>query len=140
MKPSEEIDRLIAQTTDWRGRTLVMIRRIMRAADPKVTEEWKWMGTPVWNCEGTIAIANPHKGKVKVTFAQGAQLEDPDRLFNAGLGGNAWRAIDIFENDQIDEKALLRLVRSAIELNRSRAKAIRLSDAGKRPKIPASRR
>lgn len=140
MKPSEEIDRLIAQTTDWRGRTLVMIRRIMRAADPKVTEEWKWMGTPVWNCEGTIAIANPHKGKVKVTFAQGAQLEDPDRLFNAGLGGNAWRAIDIFENDQIDEKELLRLVRSAIELNRSRAKAIRLSDAGKRPKILASRR
>ncbi|MGP8077887.1 MAG: DUF1801 domain-containing protein [Thermoplasmata archaeon] len=140
MKPSAEIDRLIAETTDWRGRTLTTIRRVMRAADPQVTEEWKWMGTPVWELEGIIAIANPHQGKVKVTFPQGAHLSDPDKLFNAGLGGNLWRAIDLFETDRVDEKALLRLVRSAIELNRSRAKPSRSSERGKRPKVAASRR
>lgn len=121
MKPSKEIDRLIAETNDWRGRTLATVRRVMLAGDPQVSEDWKWMGTPVWSCEGIIAIANPHKDKVKVTFAHGAELEDPDHLFNAGLGGKAWRAIDILEGDRLDERALLRLVRRAIERNRSQA-------------------
>lgn len=140
MNPSKEIDHLIAETTDWRGRTLAAVRRVMRAADPEVTEGWKWMGTPVWECDGIVAIANPHKDKVKVTFSHGAELEDPDRLFNAGLEGNLWRAIDIFENDQLDEKALLRLVRAAIKANRSRPKASRPSGAKRRPRARARHR
>jgi hypothetical protein len=118
---SEMIDKMIAETNDWRGKVLSTIRRITLSADPQVTEQWKFMGTPVWYCDGMIAVANPHAGKVKWTFALGAKLEDKDKLFNAGLEGNARRAIDIFEGDKLDEKAMLRLVKSAIEFNRAKS-------------------
>ncbi len=119
LSPSERIDRHIAGIPDWRSNVLATIRRIMREADPAVTEDWKWMGTPVWYCEGMVSSANPHQGKVKWTFAKGAHLDDPDHVFNAGLQGNAWRAIDFFEKDQLDEAALGRLVTTAIAYNRS---------------------
>ncbi len=97
MNPSERIDQLIAGLTDWRGKTLASIRKSILEADREIIEEWKWMGSPVWSRDGIIAVANAHKDKVKLTFAHGAHLPDPDKLFNAGLGGNAWRAIDLFE-------------------------------------------
>src|SRR5215510_6154539 len=110
MDPSERIDRLIAELPDWRGKTLARIRKIILAADRAIIEEWKWMGSPVWSRDGMIAVANAHKNKVKLTFAHGANLPDPDKLFNAGLDGNAWRAIDFFEGDTINERALRDLV------------------------------
>jgi hypothetical protein len=122
MNPSEHIDRLIAGITDWRGKTFAAIRKSILAADPEIVEEWKWMGSPVWSRDGMIAVANAHKGKVKLTFAYGAKLQDPDRLFNAGLEGNARRAIDFFEGDMINERALKNLVRAAIEYNRTKLK------------------
>jgi hypothetical protein len=120
--PSERIDQHIASITDWRGNVLATIRRIVREADPAVTEDWKWMGTPVWYCDGMVCLANPHREKVKWTFSKGAHIADPGHLFNAGLGGNEWRAIDIFENDRLDEAALRRLVKTAIAYNRSQPK------------------
>jgi hypothetical protein len=122
MNPSERIDQYIAGVTDWRGKVVATIRRIMLEADPAVTEDFKWMGTPVWYCDGMVSLANPHKGKVKWTFAQGAHLRDPDRLFNAGLKGNVWRAIDILEKDRPNEAALGRLVKIAIAYNRAELK------------------
>src|SRR5215469_13785378 len=122
MNPSERIDQLIAGLTDWRGKTLARVRKTILAADPEIIEEWKWMGSPVWSLDGMIAVANAHKGKVKVTFAYGASLPDPDKLFNAGLDGNARRAIDFFEGDKINERALKTLVRAAIAYNRSKSK------------------
>ncbi|MBN3847709.1 MULTISPECIES: DUF1801 domain-containing protein [Burkholderiaceae] len=120
--PSERIDQMIAALTDWRGETFARIRKTMLAADRGIVEEWKWMGSPVWSRDGMIAVANAHKGKVKVTFAHGAGLADPDRLFNAGLEGNARRAIDFLEGDKVDERALKALVRAAIEYNRAHLK------------------
>ncbi len=120
MNPSERIDQLIAGLGDWRGKTLASVRKTILAADREIIEEWKWMGSPVWSRDGMIAVGNAHKDKVKVTFAHGANLPDPDKLFNAGLGGNAWRAIDIFEGDKINERALKNLVRAAIEYNQSK--------------------
>ncbi|MGA7853419.1 MAG: DUF1801 domain-containing protein [Candidatus Acidiferrales bacterium] len=117
MNPSERIDELIAGLTDWRGKTLAGIRKTFLEADREIVEEWKWMGSPVWSRDGMIAVANAHKDKVKVTFAHGAQLTDPDKLFNAGLGGNAWRAIDLFEGDKLDVPGLKNLVRAAIAYN-----------------------
>lgn len=122
MTPSERIDQHIAQLADWRGPVLATIRRITLAADPGVTEDWKWMGSPVWYCDGIIALANPHQGKVKWTFAYGAKFADVDKLFNNGFEGNERRAVDIFEQDRLDEAAMLRLVRAAIAYNRSKAK------------------
>jgi hypothetical protein len=122
MKPSERIDQHIAYIADWRGQVLAMIRRIMLEADPAVTEDWKWMGSPVWYCDGMVCVANAHKGKVKCTFAKGAHFADADHLFNAGLQGNEWRAIDIFEKDRPNEAALRRLVKTAIAYNRSQRK------------------
>jgi hypothetical protein len=122
MTPSENIDRLIAGLTDWRGRIFATVRKAILAADPEIIEEWKWMGSPVWSRDGLIAVADAHKGKVKLTFAYGASLADPDRLFNAGLEGNARRAIDFFEGDKINERALKNLVRAAVERNRSKAR------------------
>ena len=122
MNPSERIDQLIASLTDWRAKTLVAIRKSFLAADGEIVEEWKWMGSPVWSRDGMIAVANAHKDKVKVTFSNGASLPDPDRLFNAGLGGNKWRAIDFFEGDKVDRRALRDLVRAAIEYNRIKTK------------------
>lgn len=122
MKPSEQIDQLIAGIADWRAKVLATIRRIMLGADPAVTEDWKWMGSPVWYCDGMVSLANPHRGKVKWTFVKGAHFADADRQFNAGLEGNEWRAIDIFENDRLNEAALRRLVKTAIAYNRSQLK------------------
>jgi hypothetical protein len=122
MNPSERIDQLIAGLTDWRGKTLARIRKRMLEADPGIIEEWKWRGSPVWSRDGMIAVANAHKDKVKVVFSHGAHLPDPDQLFNAGLDGNAWRAIDLFEGDKLNEPALKMLVRAAIDHNRSKLK------------------
>lgn len=122
MSASEKIDRLIVGITDWRGKTLAGVRRCILAADPEIVEEWKWMGSPVWSRDGMIAVANAHKGKVKLTFANGAHIPDPDKLFNAGLDGNQRRAIDFLEGDKIDQSGLKKLVRAAIEVNQRKAK------------------
>src|ERR1700738_945365 len=122
MNPSERIDQLIAEITEWRGKTFASIRKGMLEADPEVIEEWKWMGSPVWSRDGMIAVANAHKGKVKLTFAHGASIPDPDKLFNAGLEGNARRAIDFFEGDKINARALKNLVRAAVDYNQIKLK------------------
>jgi len=122
MNPSERIDELIAKLTDWRGKTLASVRKSILGADREIIEEWKWMGSPVWSRDGMIAVGNAHKDKVKLTFSSGANLPDPDKLFNAGLEGNKWRAIDFFEGDKINERALKTLVRAAIDYNQSKLK------------------
>jgi hypothetical protein len=122
MNPSERIDQLIAGLTDWRGKTLASIRKTFLDSDREIIEEWKWMGSPVWSKDGMLAVANAHKDKVKVTFSHGAHLPDPGKLFNAGLGGNQWRAIDLFEGDKINDRALKNLVRAAIEYNQIKLK------------------
>ena len=122
MKPSEQIDQLIAKLTDWRGKTLASVRKSILAADSEIVEDWKWMGSPVWSRDGMIAVGNAHKDKVKLTFSHGASLPDPDNLFNAGLDGKVWRAIDLFEGDKVNERALKNLVRAAIDHNQSKAK------------------
>ena len=122
MNPSERIDQLIEGLPDWRGKTLANVRKTILEADPEIIEEWKWMGSPVWSRDGMIAVGNAHKDKVKLTFAHGAGLPDPDKLFNAGLGGNAWRAIDLFEGDKINERALKNLVRAAVDYNQTKLK------------------
>ena len=122
MNPSERIDELIAGLTDWRGKTLASVRKTILGADREIIEEWKWMGSPVWSRDGMIAVGNAHKDKVKLTFSHGASLPDPDKLFNAGLGGNAWRAIDLFEGDKINDRALKNLVRAAVLYNHIKLK------------------
>ncbi|WGR91361.1 DUF1801 domain-containing protein [Bradyrhizobium sp. ISRA443] len=122
MTPSERIDRMIAELTDWRGKMFASMRKAILAADPEITEEWKWMGSPVWYRDGIIAVANAHKGKVKLTFMYGASLPDPDKLFNAGLEGNARRAIDFLEGDKINDRALKNLIRAAIAFNQAKSK------------------
>jgi len=122
MTPSERIDKLIAGLTDWRGKTFAVLRKTILQADPGIVEEWKWMGSPVWSQGGIIAVANPHKGKVKLTFDYGARLADPDKLFNAGLEGNQRRAIDFFEGDKVNAPALKNLVRAAIAYNKAKAR------------------
>jgi hypothetical protein len=121
MTPSQRIDQLIAGLPDWRGETFARIRASILAADQEIIEEWKWMGSPVWSRQGIIAVANAHKGKVKLTFMHGARLKDPDKLFNAGLEGNARRAIDFFEGDKINERALKKLVRAAVDYNQAKS-------------------
>jgi hypothetical protein len=120
--PSERIDQLIDGLSDWRGKTLARLRKAILAADPEIVEEWKWMGSPVWEREGIIAVATILKGKVKLTFSHGASLADPDTFFNAGFGGKVWRAIDLYEGDKIDERALKKLVRAAIDYNQTKRK------------------
>ena len=138
MNPSERIDELIAKLTDWRGKTLANIRKSILEADRKIIEEWKWMGSPVWSRDGIIAVGNAHKDKVKLTFAHGASLPDTDRLFNAGFGGNAWRAIDLFEGDKINERALKNLIRAAVEYNQIKLK--RKASAGTQAKVNKSKK
>jgi hypothetical protein len=138
MNASERIDEMIADLTDWRGRTLASIRKSILQADRKIIEEWKWMGSPVWSRDGMIAVANAHKDKVKITFSNGVILPDPDHLFNAGLEGNRWRAIDLFEGDKISEPALKNLVRAAIEFNQSKLK--KKAPAGRRAKPHKSKK
>ena len=132
MNSSERIDQLIAGLTDWRGKTLAGIRHAILEADREIVEAWKWMGSPVWSRDGMIAVGNAHKDKVKLTFSNGAFLPDPDKLFNAGLGGNQWRAIDLFEGDKINERALKNLVRAGIAYNQSKLK--KKTPAGTRAK------
>ena len=122
MTPSERIDQMIAGLADWRGKTFASVRKSILEADRQIIEEWKWMGSPLWSRDGMIAVANAHKDKVKLTFAYGASLPDPDKLFNAGLEGNARRAIDYFEGDKINERALKNLVRAAVEHNQTKLK------------------
>ena len=138
MNPSELIDKLIAETTDWRGNTLASVRKSILGADPKIIEEWKWRGSPVWSRDGIIAVGNAHKEKVKLTFSQGAKLPDPDKLFNAGLDGKQWRAIDLFEGDKINDRALKNLVRAAIAYNQKTLK--KKPPAGARAKVHNSKR
>ena len=117
MSASERIDKKIADLSDWRGERLAEIRTLIHEVDPEVVEEWKWMGSPVWSHEGMYVLANAHKDKVKLTFFHGAELPDPKKLFNAGLEGNTWRAIDFREGDRIDETALKALLREAMAYN-----------------------
>ena len=138
MNPSERIDQLIAGLTDWRGKTLASIRKSILEADREIVEEWKWMGSPVWSRDGIIAVGNAHKDKVKLTFSHGASLTDPDKLFNAGLGGNAWRAIDFFEGDKINERALKNLVGAAVDYNKT--KLLRKAPAAGRSKVHKSKK
>jgi hypothetical protein len=137
MNPSERIDQLISGLTDWRGKMLASIRKTILEADPEIVEEWKWMGSPVWSHDGMVAVANAHKDKVKVTFAHGASLPDPDKLFNADLAGNAWRAIDFFEGDKINVRALKILVRDAVAYNQLKLKR---KAPGTRTKIRKSKK
>ena len=120
---SELIDQKIAELGDWRGETLSRMRKLIKEADPDVVEEWKWMGTPVWSHDGIISTGESYKSIVKLTFAKGASLEDPARLFNSSLDGNARRAIDIHEGEQVDAAAFKALIRAAVALNTSVGKA-----------------
>jgi len=115
--PSDKIDARIEELADWRGDTLALVRTLIRKADPDVTEEWKWRGVPTWYHDGMICTGETYKDKVKVTFAKGASLDDPKGLFNSSLGGSTRRAIDIGENDVLDEKAFVALIRAAVALN-----------------------
>jgi hypothetical protein len=138
MNPSQRIDQLIADLTDWRGKTLASIRKSILEADREIIEEWKWMGSPVWSRDGMIAVGNAHKDKVKLTFSNGASLPDPDKLFNAGLEGNKWRAIDFSEGDKINERALENLLRAAVDYNQSKLK--RKAPAGNRATVRRSKK
>lgn len=117
--PSRLIDARIKELGDWRGKTLSRVRTLIKQADPDVVEEWKWRGTPVWSHDGIICTGETYKSVVKLTFAKGASLDDPAALFNSSLEGNVRRAIDIHEDEKIDEKALKALVRAAVGLNSS---------------------
>src|SRR6058998_1077759 len=138
MNPSERIDELIAGLTDWRRKMFASIRKTILEADREIIEEWKWMGSPVWSRDGMIAVANAHKDKVKLTFSYGASLPDPDKLFNAGLEGNARRAIDFFEGDKINGRALQNLVRAAVAYNQIKSK--KKAPTGTRAKAPKSKK
>jgi hypothetical protein len=131
--PSQLIDARIEELGDWRGKMLARIRMLIKQADPEVVEEWKWRGVPVWAHAGIICTGETYRNAVKMTFAKGASLEDPARLFNASLEGNTGRAIDFHEGDKIDEEALKALIRAAVALNTTRATA-RPTRSPKRPK------
>jgi hypothetical protein len=147
---SELISQRIAELGDWRGKTLSRMRKLIKEADPECIEEWKWMGTPIWSHDGIITTGESYKQVVKLTFAKGAFLKDPARLFNSSLEGNLRRAIDIREGEQIDEAAFKALVRQAVELNRSRkakpskkalssAKAVKTANKAKSSRKPAKK-
>ena len=121
--PSELIDGRIAELGDWRGEMLGRLRALIKEADPEVVETWKWRGVPVWEHEGMICTGETYKAVVKLTFAKGAALDDPARLFNSSLDGNVRRAIDFHEGDKIDEKAFKALIRAAVGLNISKTKS-----------------
>jgi hypothetical protein len=122
--PAEQIDARIEELGDWRGRTLARVRGLIKQADPEVVEEWKWRkatnpGVPVWSHDGGICTGETYKSVVKLTFFKGASLDDPARLFNSSLEGNVRRAIDIREDDQLDEQAFVALIRGAVSLNQA---------------------
>jgi hypothetical protein len=135
MNPSEIIDKQIAALTDWRGKTLANLRKIIHDGDPKVIEELKWMGTPTWSHDGIICVATVLKDKVKLTFPEGASLPDPDKVFNNGLGGKRWRAIDVYEDDRINERALKDTIRAAVAHNAAGLKGKTPADARGIPKV-----
>ena len=120
--PARLIDARIKELGDWRGKTLSRLRALVKEADPEVVEEWKWRGVPVWSHDGLICTGETYKNVVKMTFAKGAALKDPSGLFNSSLDGNTRRAIDFYEGEKINEKALKTLVRAAVTLNKSKAK------------------
>jgi hypothetical protein len=120
--PSRLIDARIKELGDWRGKTLAHVRALIKQADPEVVEEWKWRGVSVWSHDGIICTGETYKSIVKLTFARGASLKDPSRLFNSSLEGNTRRAIDLHEGDDLDEGALKTLIRAAAALNRSKAR------------------
>jgi hypothetical protein len=134
MHPSARIDQYIEELTDWRRATLASVRNTILAADPEIVEEWKWMGSPTWSRDGLIAVGNAHKGKVKLTFAHGARLDDPARLFNGADKGNTRRSIDIFEGTEPDETALQNLVRAAIAYNQANLKKSARAGARAKPR------
>ena len=117
---SKLISKRIAELGDWRGNTLARMRKLIQQADPEVVEEWKWMGTPVWSHDGIICTGESYQKVVKLTFAKGASLKDPARLFNSSLDGNVRRAIDIHETEEVDAAAFTALIRQAVALNRSK--------------------
>ena len=121
--PSQLIDAKIKELGDWRGKMLSRLRTLVKEADPDVVEEWKWRGVPVWSHDGLICTGETYKNIVKMTFAKGAALKDPSRLFNSSLDGNIRRAIDFHEEETIDEEALKTLVRAAVTLNKSKTKS-----------------
>jgi hypothetical protein len=121
--PSQLIDARIKELGDWRGKMLSRLRTLVKEADPEVAEEWKWRGVPVWYHDGLICTGETYKNVVKMTFAKGAALKDPSRLFNSSLDGNIRRAIDFREGEKIDEEALKNLVRAAVSLNKSKAQS-----------------
>jgi hypothetical protein len=116
--PSQKIDARIKELGDWRGKTLARLRKLIREADPKVVEEWKW-NVPVWSHDGIVCTGETYKSHVKLTFAKGARVKDPDGLFNSSLEGNTRRAIDFREGDAIDADAFKKLIRAAVEANRA---------------------
>jgi hypothetical protein len=122
MSPSRLIDERIKELGDWRGKTLSRLRALVKEADPDVVEEWKWRGVPTWSHDGLICTGETYKNVVKMTFAKGASLEDPSRLFNSSLEGSTRRAIDFREGEKINEKALKTLVRAAVTLNTSKSR------------------
>ena|SRR5688572_7192661 len=119
---SKLISQRIAELGDWRGKTLGRMRKLIKQAAPDVVEEWKWMGTPVWSLDGIICTGESYKDKVKLTFAKGASLKDPARLFNSSLDGNTRRAIDIHEGEVVDESAFKALIRQAVALNQAKSR------------------
>jgi len=123
--PSQLIDDRIKELGDWRGELLSRLRGLVKEADPDVVEEWKWRGVPVWSHDGIICTGETYKAVVKLTFAHGAALKDPAKLFNSSLEGNVRRAIDITEGDEINERALKDLVRAAVDLNRAKKKPVK---------------
>jgi len=132
MNASEHIDKEIAAHPDWRGRTMADVRRIIRETVPDVTEEWKWMGTPTWSHNGILCICNAFKSMVKVTFINGAQLDDADGVFNAELGGKKWRAIKFFEGDTVNVNGLRRLLIAAVAFNAAKGQGKAKPRASKR--------
>lgn len=136
---SELISKRIAELGDWRGETLHRMRKLIKEADPDVVEEWKWMGTPTWSHDGIICTGESYKKIVKLTFARGASLKDPARLFNSSLGGKVRRAIDIHEGEEVDEAAFKALVHEAVALNSSvKSKSPKKAKPRKRPGGPTA--
>src|SRR4051812_20606265 len=121
--PSKLIDGRIRELGDWRGALLGRLRALIKEADPEVVEEWKWRGVPVWSHDGILCTGETYKSVVKMTFAKGASLDDPKKLFNSSLEGNTRRAIDIREGEKIDEKALKALIKGAVALNQANTKS-----------------
>src|SRR5437016_303666 len=136
--PSRLIDARIKELNDWRGKMLSHVRALIKQADPEVIEEWKWRGVPVWSHDGIICTGETYKSVVKLTFSNGASLNDPSGLFNSSLEGNMRRAIDFFEGDKIDERALKNLVRAAVDYNQIKLK--KKAPAGPRAKVHKSKK